>query len=76
MDFSIGRQKHFQKGAKYSEFFPSRTGRNLTRQIPCTFFSSTTFPTVDSSAKTLAAACILLTCLLHRHLDGSSAMKV
>jgi len=26
MDFSIGRQKHFQKGAKYSEFFPSRTG--------------------------------------------------
>jgi len=30
---------------------------------PCTYFSSTTFPTVDSSATALAAACLLLTCL-------------
>ena len=30
---------------------------NPTRQIPCTFFSSATFPTVDSSATALTAAC-------------------
>jgi len=30
---------------------------NPTCQIPCTFFSSATFPTVDSSATALAAAC-------------------
>jgi len=29
---------------------------NPPRQIPCTSFSSTTFPTVDSSATALAAA--------------------
>ena len=34
----------------------------------CTFFSSTTFPTVDSSATTLAAACLLLACLPQQHL--------
>jgi len=31
---------------------------NPPRQIPCTSFSSTTFPTVDSIATALAAACI------------------
>jgi len=30
---------------------------NPARQIPCTFFSRTVFPTVDSSAIALAAAC-------------------
>jgi len=32
---------------------------NPARQIPCTFFSSMMFPTVDSSATALAAACLL-----------------
>jgi len=38
---------------------------NLARQTPCTFFSSTTFPTVDGSATAMAAACLLLAYLPH-----------
>jgi len=34
-------------------------GPHLSRQTPCRFFSSITFPTVDSSAKALAAACLM-----------------
>jgi len=30
---------------------------NSARQIPCTFFASTMFPIVDSSATALAVAC-------------------
>ena len=49
---------------------------NPARQIPCTFFSSITFPTVDSSATTLAASgCLLSTCLPQQHLAASRAMK-
>jgi len=35
---------------------------NAARQTLCTFFSSTTFPTVDSSATALGAACIKQKC--------------
>jgi len=48
---------------------------NLAHQISCTFFSSTTFPTVDSSVTALTA-CLLLTCLLQQNLDASSTIKV
>jgi len=40
---------------------------NPTRQIPRTIFSSTTFPTMDSSATALAAAYLLLICLPQQH---------
>jgi len=40
-----------------------------------THFLSTTFPTVDSSATALAAACVLLTCLPQQHVAASSAIK-
>ena len=39
-------------------------------------FSSTMFPTLDSSATALAAACLLMTCLPQKHLAASSAIKV
>ena len=48
---------------------------NPARQIPCTFFSSIKFPTVDSSATALAAACPFLTCLPQQLLAVSSAIK-
>jgi len=48
---------------------------NPARQIPCTFFSSTTFPSVYSSATASAAARLLLTCLPQQHFVASSAIK-
>jgi len=49
---------------------------NSAHQIPCTLFSSTTFPTVESSATALAPACLLLPCLPQQHSAGSSPIKV
>ena len=44
---------------------------NPTRQIPCAFFSSATFPTVDSSATALTFACNV-----NRTVSGSSGQAV
>jgi len=50
---------------------------NPTRQIPCTFFSSTTFRTVDSSATVLVATCLLLTCLpQQRNKSGNKVVRL
>jgi len=44
---------------------------NPARQMPCIFFSDTTFPTVDNSATALATAC-----LPQQDLAASSAIEV
>ena len=47
---------------------------NPACQIPCTLFSITAFPTVDSSATALAAARLLLTCLPQKHYKSVNKM--
>jgi len=55
----------------WQTFVPIRSAKYLAN-----FFSSTMFPTVDSSATALAATCLLMTCLSQQHLAASSAIKV
>jgi len=50
-------------------------GPHPARQILHTFFSSTTFPTVDSSATELTAACLLLTSPSKQNLPAGNAIS-